>query len=54
MPLEKHSFRHLLPTFLISTGTQVVFKLDKPHYARASILYDPDREARDRRNLMLP
>jgi predicted nucleotidyltransferase len=28
--LEEHSFRHLLPTFLISPGTQVVLKVDKP------------------------
>jgi hypothetical protein len=27
--LEEHSFRHLLPTFLISPGTQVVLKVDK-------------------------
>jgi predicted nucleotidyltransferase len=27
--LEEHSFRHLLPTFLISRGTQVVLKVDK-------------------------
>jgi len=30
MALEEHSFRHLLPTFLISPGTQVVLKVDKP------------------------
>ncbi|MFO0970544.1 MAG: hypothetical protein U0793_33790 [Gemmataceae bacterium] len=24
------SFRHLLPTFIISPGTQVVLKVDKP------------------------
>jgi predicted nucleotidyltransferase len=29
MALEEHSFRHLLPTFLISPGTQVVLKVDK-------------------------
>jgi predicted nucleotidyltransferase len=28
--LEEHSFRHLLPTFRISPGTQVVLKVDKP------------------------
>ena len=30
MALEEHSFQHLLPTFLISPGTQVVLKVDKP------------------------
>jgi predicted nucleotidyltransferase len=30
MALEEHSFRHLLPTFLIPPGTQVVLKVDKP------------------------
>jgi hypothetical protein len=30
MALEEHSFRHLLPTFIISPGTQVVLKADKP------------------------
>lgn len=30
MALEEHSFRHLLPTFIISAGTQVVLKVDKP------------------------
>ena len=30
MALEEHSFRHLLPTFLISPGTQVVLQVDKP------------------------
>ncbi len=30
MALEEHSFRHLLPTFIISVGTQVVLKVDKP------------------------
>jgi predicted nucleotidyltransferase len=30
MALEDHSFGHLLPTFLISPGTQVVLKVDKP------------------------
>ena len=30
MALEEHSFRHLLLTFLISQGTQVVLKADKP------------------------
>jgi uncharacterized protein len=30
MALEEHSFRHLLPTFIISPGTQVVLKVDKP------------------------
>jgi predicted nucleotidyltransferase len=30
MALEEHSFGHLLPTFLISPGTQVVLKADKP------------------------
>jgi predicted nucleotidyltransferase len=30
MALEEHSFRHLLPTFLIPVGTQVVLKVDKP------------------------
>ena len=30
MTLEDHSFRHLLPTFHISPGTQVVLKVDKP------------------------
>jgi predicted nucleotidyltransferase len=29
MALEEHSFRHLLPTFIISPGTQVVLKADK-------------------------
>jgi len=29
MALEEYSFRRLLPTFLISPGTQVVFKVDK-------------------------
>jgi predicted nucleotidyltransferase len=29
MVLEEHSFRHLLPTFIISAGTQVVLKVDK-------------------------
>lgn len=29
MALEEHSFRHLLPTFLISPGTQVVLKVDR-------------------------
>jgi hypothetical protein len=29
MALEEHSFRHLLPTFLIPLGTQVVLKVDK-------------------------
>ena len=29
MAQEAHSFRHLLPTFLISPGTQVVLKVDK-------------------------
>ena len=29
MALEEHSFRHLLPTFLISPGTQVVLQVDK-------------------------
>ena len=29
MALEEHSFRHLLPRFLISPGTQVVLKADK-------------------------
>src|SRR5437588_7295987 len=29
MALEEHSFRHLLPTFMISPGTQVVLKTDK-------------------------
>jgi predicted nucleotidyltransferase len=29
MALEEHSFRHLLPTFIISPGTQVVLKVDK-------------------------
>ncbi len=28
--MEEKSFRHLLPTFLISPGTQVVLKVDKP------------------------
>src|SRR5438445_11588246 len=28
--LEEHSFRHLLPTFLIAPGTQVVLQADKP------------------------
>jgi predicted nucleotidyltransferase len=30
MALEEHSFRHLLPTFLIPPGTQVVLNVDKP------------------------
>ena len=30
MALEEHSFSHLLPTFLIPPGTQVVLKVDKP------------------------
>jgi predicted nucleotidyltransferase len=30
MALEEPSFRHLLPTFLIPPGTQVVLKADKP------------------------
>lgn len=30
MALEEHSFRHLLPTFIISPGTQVVLKVDRP------------------------
>src|SRR5262245_15539379 len=30
MALEEHSFQHLLPTFIISPGTQVVLKVDKP------------------------
>jgi hypothetical protein len=30
MTLEEHSLRHLLPTFLIPQGTQVVLKVDKP------------------------
>jgi predicted nucleotidyltransferase len=29
MALEEHSFRHLLPTFLISPGTQVVLRVDR-------------------------
>ncbi len=29
MALEEHSFRHLLPTFIISPGMQVVLKVDK-------------------------
>ena len=29
MALEEHSFRHLLPTFLIPPGTQVVLQVDK-------------------------
>jgi predicted nucleotidyltransferase len=29
MALEDYSFRHLLPTFIISQGTQVVLRLDK-------------------------
>src|SRR5436305_681207 len=29
MALEEYSFRHLLPTFIIPTGTQVVLKVDK-------------------------
>jgi len=29
MALEEHSFRHLLPTFIIPPGTQVVLKVDK-------------------------
>src|SRR5437660_740259 len=29
MALEEHSFRHLLPDFRISAGTQVVLKVDK-------------------------
>jgi predicted nucleotidyltransferase len=28
--LEEHSFSHLLPTFLIPVGTQIVLKADKP------------------------
>ena len=30
MASEEHSFRHLLPTFIVSPGTQVVLKVDKP------------------------
>lgn len=30
MALEEHSFRHLLPTFIILPGTQVVLKVEKP------------------------
>src|SRR4051812_19112274 len=30
MALEEHSFRHLLPTFIIPPGTQVVLQVDKP------------------------
>jgi predicted nucleotidyltransferase len=30
MAFDEHSFRHLLPTFLISPGTQVVLRVDKP------------------------
>jgi uncharacterized protein len=30
MALEEHSFSHLLPTFRIPLGTQVVLKVDKP------------------------
>jgi hypothetical protein len=30
MALKEHSFAHLLPTFLIPAGTQVVLKVDKP------------------------
>jgi len=30
MALNDHSFRHLLPDFRISPGTQVVLKVDKP------------------------
>lgn len=30
MALEEHSFRHLLPGFRISPGTQVVLKTDRP------------------------
>src|ERR671936_664153 len=30
MALEEHSFSHLLLTFLIPPGTQVVLKVDKP------------------------
>lgn len=30
MSLEEYSFRHLLPTFLIPVGTQVVLKVEKP------------------------
>jgi predicted nucleotidyltransferase len=30
MALDEHSFRHLLPTFIISPGTQVVLKVDMP------------------------
>lgn len=30
MALQEHSFQHLLPTFLIAPGTQVVLKADKP------------------------
>src|SRR2546428_593776 len=29
MPPDQHSLHHLLPTFLISPGTQVVLKVDK-------------------------
>jgi predicted nucleotidyltransferase len=29
MALEEHSFQHLLPTFIISPGTQVVLQVDK-------------------------
>src|SRR5271165_504318 len=29
MTAEEYSFRHLLPTFIISPGTQVVLKVDK-------------------------
>src|SRR5262245_32908815 len=29
MALEEHSFKHLLPDFRISAGTQVVLKVDK-------------------------
>ncbi len=30
MALQEHSFRHLLPTFIIPSGTQVVLTVDKP------------------------
>lgn len=30
MPTDARCFRHLLPTFIISPGTQVVLKVDKP------------------------
>ncbi len=29
MTLEEHSFRHLMPDFRISAGTQVVLRVDK-------------------------